>query len=115
MELTVDEFFVKVKPVSRLSTVTQYLNKNEAKQLELLLASEEPLGFSACARVLEILNRVVKKSKGRYHIASQTDGDDADVICYDNSVRYVDRQIYYLCRGSKNSELYASEKLERDN
>ena len=112
MEVTVDKFFEKVKVIKRISTLTKVLGVVNTGELVNSISSHEPLGFMACSSTWNILKDLKEKSKGKLHIASQTDGDD-DTICYDNEARFVNRQVYYVCRGSKK-EMWASEKIERD-
>lgn len=75
------------------------------KRLDKSLASEEPYGWDACSETLTLLNEVCKKNPNLY-IATQVENDSGSGVCYENEIRFVNRNVYYLCTKNKDLPIY---------
>lgn len=112
--LTVDQFAQQTGMIEDVDVILTLIEKAEPELdsgiiIDLKETLDEAGHFDACAKSLTALNALIKILGDEYHIVSTTDSDDGEDICFDNSVRFVNRINYYLATGDKNEMLYAVE------
>ena len=101
---------MKFDDYEKFIAVVQPLEEEELVQLGFTPENQNELGFSDLEKLKEFC-----KNNPEYHIATITsDGDDHDVegeFCYtiSNSIRYVNRMSYLLCKGDSNEEIFLEE------
>ena len=101
---------MKITDCFEFDEIVQPLTEEELQELGFEPENQNQLGFD----ILDELVAFCEKNP-EYHIATITsDGDDHDVegeFCYtiSNSIRYVNRMAYLLCKGDSDPEIFLEE------
>lgn len=122
MEWLSYEKFIKVAGVLNLKEYKDLISIDYRNKLENSLESsgiedDDILCFSADSHSLSILGEIIKENP-ELHIASgvwiNDAGENYSASIIQNSVRFVDRSKYYLCKGL-NIEVCCEERVYFDN